>query len=169
MERRDVLLARLDFFLKPGKVPPRYARGVAAPRGHDWHSRYDDVLKRIYPQLENISVDYAILEPATRGQNQSPAFVLPAAVGWSDIGSWQAVFELLAESENANVSAGPFFELDAAGNFLWSPKKFIAAIGIRDLVVVDTEDALLICPRERAQEVGGIVKWLESHNGRKLL
>ena len=60
-----------------------------------------------------------------------------------------------------NVSAGRVLALDAAGNFLWSPKKFVAAIGVRDLVVVETADALLICPRDRAQDVGHIVKWLE--------
>jgi mannose-1-phosphate guanylyltransferase len=59
--------------------------------------------------------------------------------------------------------------LDAQGNFLYSPKKFIAAIGIRDLVVVETPDALLICPRERAQDVGRIVKSLEQDNRKDLL
>src|SRR5712675_1703248 len=124
-------------------------------------SRYARTLARIYPQLENISVDYAILEPATRRIAAPSVFVLPAEVGWSDIGSWAAVYELLARKSGENVSAGRHVALDAHGNFLWSPKKFVAAIGIRDLIVVETEDALLLCPRDRAQEVGKIVKWLE--------
>jgi mannose-1-phosphate guanylyltransferase len=82
-------------------------------------------------------------------------------VGWSDIGSWAAVYELLAANPGANVSAGASFAIDAEGNFLWSPKKFIAAIGVHDLVLVETEDALLLCSRERSQDVGKIVKWLE--------
>jgi mannose-1-phosphate guanylyltransferase len=131
--------------------------------------RYDAALRRIYPQLENISVDYAILEPASRDPRRSPVFVLPANIGWSDIGSWAAVYELLAAKPGANVSAGSLLALDAAGNFLWSPQKLIAAVGIRDLVVVDTPDALLICPRDRAQDVGRIVKQLESQKARKLL
>ncbi|MGB9068525.1 MAG: sugar phosphate nucleotidyltransferase [Candidatus Acidiferrales bacterium] len=125
--------------------------------------RYPPALRRVYPKLQNISVDYAIMEPATRNTNtaQSNVLVIPANVGWSDIGSWAAVYELLAAKPGANVSAGASFALDAEGNFLWSPKKFIAAIGVHDLVLVETEDALLLCSRERSQDVGKIVKWLE--------
>jgi len=124
--------------------------------------RYAHMLARIYSKLENISVDYAILEPVTRRVAAPSVFVLPAEIGWSDIGSWAAVYELLAKEKGGNVSAGKYTALDAQGNFLWSPKKFVAAVGIRDLVVVETEDALLLCPRERAQDVGKIVKWLEA-------
>jgi mannose-1-phosphate guanylyltransferase len=130
--------------------------------------RYSRTLARVYPKLENISVDYAILEPATRRAAPS-VFVLPAEVGWSDIGSWTAVYELLARKAGENVSAGKCFTLDAQGNFFWSPRKFVAAVGIRDLVVVETEDALLLCPRERAQDVGKIVKWLEAEKLSRLL
>ena len=131
--------------------------------------RYQRALARIYPKLENISVDYAILEPATRRASARSVFMLPAEVGWSDIGSWAAVYELLARKKGENVSAGRHVALDAHGNFLWSPRKFVAAIGIRDLVVVETEDALLVCPRDRAQDVGKIVKWLESEKHSSLL
>jgi mannose-1-phosphate guanylyltransferase len=131
--------------------------------------RYARTLERIYPKLENISVDYAILEPATRRSAAPSVFVLPAEVGWSDIGSWAAVYELLARKSEENVSAGQYYGLDAQGNFLWSPKKFIAAVGIRDLVVVETDDALLLCPRDRAQDVGKIVKHLESERLSRLL
>jgi mannose-1-phosphate guanylyltransferase len=131
--------------------------------------RYDAVLRRIYPQLENISIDYALLEPASRDRRRNPVFALPASVGWSDIGSWAAVYELLARAPGENISAGPFTTLDASGNFLWSPGKLIAAVGVRNLVVVETGDALLICPRDRAQDVGQVVKWLEAHDHRELL
>ena len=102
------------------------------------------------------------MEPATRdGQRARASSVLPAKVGWSDIGSWAAVYELLAAKPGANVSAGPSFALDASGNYFWSPKKFVAAIGVHDLVLVETDDAILLCPRDRSQDVGKIVKWLE--------
>jgi mannose-1-phosphate guanylyltransferase len=123
--------------------------------------RYTSALRRMYPKLQNISVDYAIMEPATRDKGQSNVLVIPATVGWSDIGSWAAVYEMLAAKPGVNVSAGASFALDAEGNFLWSPKKFVAAIGVQDLVLVETEDALLLCSRERSQDVGKIVKWLE--------
>jgi len=131
--------------------------------------RYAKTLRHIYPQLENISVDYAIMEPATLQKGKPNVFVLPAEVGWSDIGSWAAVYELLAKKAGENISAGRFVALDAQGNYLWSSKKFIAAIGIRDLVVVETRDALLICRRDRAQDVGKIVKWLEKSHADQLL
>jgi mannose-1-phosphate guanylyltransferase len=135
---------------------------------------YAAKLNRLYPQLENISVDYAILEPATRESESPSVFVIPADIGWSDIGSWAAVYELLATSVAENVIAGAASKnaghtVDAQGNFLWSPTKFIAAIGVRDLVVVETPDALLICPRDRAQDVGKIVKWLEENKRDDLL
>jgi mannose-1-phosphate guanylyltransferase len=130
---------------------------------------YDAKLRKIYPKLENISVDYAILEPATRQEGPPRVYVIPAEVGWSDIGSWAAVYELLTKHTNENVLAGAGQILDATGNFLWSPKKFVAAIGIRDLVVVETSDALLICPRDRAQDVGKIVKRLEENKRKDLL
>ncbi len=141
--------------------------------------RYTATLRRIYPRLQNISVDYAIMEPATRVTRQervsgsapegSRVFVIPAKVGWSDIGSWAAVYELLAAKPGANVSAGPSFTLDADGNYFWSPKKLVAAIGVRNLVLVETEDALLLCPRDRSQDVGKIVKWLEEERLSRLL
>lgn len=130
---------------------------------------YEATLERIYPKLENISVDYAILEPATRADSVSSVYVLPADVGWSDIGSWAAVYELSANREGENVSAGPLYALDAAGNYICCPEKFVAAIGVNDLIVVETPDALLICPRDRAQDVGKIVKWLEEKKRRELL
>jgi mannose-1-phosphate guanylyltransferase len=130
---------------------------------------YEKHLRTIYPRLENISVDYAILEPATREPGKSRVFVIPAEVGWSDIGSWTAVYELLAKRVGENILAGAGYSVDATGNFLWSPSKFVAVIGVSDLVVVDTPDALLICPRDRAQDVGKIVKKLEDERRKDLL
>jgi mannose-1-phosphate guanylyltransferase len=131
--------------------------------------KYESQLRAMYHKLENISVDYAVLEPATRVEGLAHVFVIPAEVGWSDIGSWAAVYELLAKKDGDNVLAGPGHALDADGNFFWTPSKFVAAIGVQDLVVVETPDALLICPRERAQDVGKIVKWLELQRKKDLL
>jgi mannose-1-phosphate guanylyltransferase len=130
---------------------------------------YARQLRAAYDKLENISVDYAVLEPATRVKGPPRVFVIPAEVGWSDIGSWAAVYELLAKKTGDNVVAGKAHTVDAEGNFLWVPSKFVAAIGVRDLVVVETPDALLICPRDRAQDVAKIVKWLEEQRRRDLL
>jgi mannose-1-phosphate guanylyltransferase len=130
---------------------------------------YDRKLRAIYPKLQNISVDYALLEPATRQAGAPSVYVIPAEVGWSDIGSWAAVYELLAKLPGDNILPSNAFALDAMGNLVWSAKKFVAAIGISDLVVVETPDALLICPRERAQDVAKVVNWLEENRRKELL
>src|SRR6202022_3940528 len=116
-----------------------------------------------------IAVDYAILEPATREKGPSCVFMIPADIGWSDIGSWPAVHEQSSRAAHHNVLAGAGHMIEAEGNFIWSPTKFVAAIGVRDLVVVETPDALLICPRGRAQDVGKIVKKLEDEQRKNLL
>jgi mannose-1-phosphate guanylyltransferase len=131
--------------------------------------RYPARLRQIYRHLENISVDYAILEPACRPGSAARVQVLLASVGWSDIGSWAAVYELAAQRPGATVSAGPVVTIDAEGNYFWAPRKLVAAIGVNDLVVVETPDAVLICPRKRAQDVGRMVKELERQKRRKLL
>lgn len=148
---------------------PRTYRILESLSSHIGKRSYEANLQKAYPKLENISVDYAILEPATRQTDDPTVFVIPCEIGWNDIGSWNAVYELLAEHPGENIFAGPGQSLDAEGNFLWSPHKFVAAIGVRDLIVVDTPDALLICPRERAQEVGKIVKALEERKRKHLL
>jgi mannose-1-phosphate guanylyltransferase len=132
-------------------------------------SQYAARLRSTYGRLQNISVDYAVMEPATRMKSAFKVAVIPANVGWSDIGSWAAVYELLAQKPGENVSSGPFHALDASGNYFWSPKKFVAAIGVDDLVLVETDDAVLVCSRDRSQDVGKIVKWLEEKRRRELL
>jgi len=132
---------------------------------------YDRKLQSLYRKLDNISVDYAILEPATRSGGPPRVFVIPAEVGWSDIGSWEAVHGLLLEKNSAdgNVFLSPGYALDARGNLISCPGKCTAVIGVHDLIVVDTPDALLICPRDRAQDVAKIVKWLEEQKRKELL
>jgi mannose-1-phosphate guanylyltransferase len=126
-------------------------------------------LKKSYPKLENISVDYAILERTTAQASEPQVFVVPAQVGWSDIGSWAAVYELLAQKPGENVFVGQGHSVDASGNYFSSNGKFVAAIGVKNLIVVETPDALLLCPRERAQDVGNFVKWLEEKKLTQLL
>jgi mannose-1-phosphate guanylyltransferase len=131
-------------------------------------SRYERALENLYPRIESISVDYAILEPSTQQKKGSAVSVIPAQIGWSDIGSWEAVYELLPKQKGGNVTEESHYLDDATGNLIWSPRKFVAAIGIRDLVVVETDDALLICRRDRAQDVGKVVKWLEEKKPEEL-
>src|SRR5579875_513846 len=124
-------------------------------------SQYRRTLARLYPQLESISVDYALLEPASRARKSVTVCVIPARIGWSDVGSWAAVYNLLARKPGENISLERLVALDASGNYFWVPGRLVAAVGVRDLIVVETDDALLVCPRARAQEVGRVVEELQ--------
>ena len=134
---------------------------------------FERVFAERYPQCENISVDYAILEPrSAKGEHQSNLYCLPADFGWNDLGSWAALYEhQLAHdngadgNKNVTESSG-CIAVDARSNYVYSPKKFVSLVGVSDLVVVETDDALLITSRSRSQDVGKLVKMLQE-KGRK--
>jgi mannose-1-phosphate guanylyltransferase len=124
---------------------------------------WEEALRRAYEAVENVSIDYAIMERADQ------VLMLEGNFGWNDVGSWEAVYQLESKDEKANCLKGPILVLDSQGCLVQSPQKTVALIGVRDLVVVDTPDALLICPRERAQDVKKIVQLLEDQGRVELL
>jgi mannose-1-phosphate guanylyltransferase len=133
--------------------------------------KFDAAFRRLYPKCENISVDYALLEPrSAKGEQASGIFCLRADFGWNDLGSWTALYEHRAAGKagaNLIASSGDF-ALNASGNYIHAPGKFVAAVGVSDLVVVETEDALLITSRDRSQDVGKVVKYLDEKKLKKL-
>jgi mannose-1-phosphate guanylyltransferase len=136
--------------------------------------KFAATFRRLYPKCENISIDYAVLEPrSSKGEQNSKIFCLLADFGWNDLGSWTALHEhRAAKKQPADgnlISSEGFFALNAAGNFVHSPHKFVAAVGVNDLVIVETDDALLITTREHAQDVGKIVKYLDERKMFKLV
>jgi mannose-1-phosphate guanylyltransferase len=145
---------------------------------HAWGTRkFDGTFKRLYPKCENISVDYAVLEPRSAQGERSNIFCIPSDFGWNDLGSWAALYEhrlsrgeKMEPEERANIIAGAkSFTLDASGNYIHAPGKFVAAVGVSNLVVVETDDALLITTREQAQDVGKVVKYLDEKKLNKLV
>lgn len=112
-------------------------------------------LEEAYTCIEDISVDYAIMEK-TRD-----VVAIPVDFGWRDIGDWAALYDLMDHDADGNAYDGPHVTLDAQNSLLLAPRKLVAAIGIRDLIVVDTDDVLLIMPRERAQDVKKILDQLK--------
>jgi len=136
--------------------------------------RFAGVFRRLYPKCENISIDYAVLERrSAKGEQASNIYCLPAEFGWNDLGSWSALHEhhsARRHPENGNVvSSAGIFTLNAQGNYVHSPKKFVAVVNVSNLVVVDTEDALLITTLEHAQDVGKVVKYLDKKKLHKLV
>lgn len=137
--------------------------------------RFEEVFKELYPRCENISVDYAVLEPrSAKGEHLSHLYCVPAEFAWNDLGSWASLYEyqletrLRGDAEGNVADAGGHLAIEASDNYVFSPKKFVALVGVENLVVVDTEDALLIAHRDHSQDVGKIVKEL-SQTGRKEL
>ena len=136
---------------------------------------FEKVFAELYPKCENISVDYAVLEPrSARGEHHSNLYCLPARFGWNDLGSWAALHEFQVErdaaDEDANVveSSGKLV-MNAGGNYVFSPERFVALVGVNDLVVVETEDALLITTRHHSQDVGKVVKELIARGHEELI
>ena len=136
--------------------------------------KFAATFRRLYPKCENISVDYAVLEPrSAKGEQAGNIFCLPADFGWNDLGSWTALHEHHAAKSSppeGNLVAGSgAFVLNARGNYVYAPGKFVAAVGVSDLVVVETPDALLITTRQHAQDVGKVVKYLDEKKLHKLV
>lgn len=148
---------RADVFLEAFRLHlPRTASLLASlpPFGsRGFHKQ----LCESYPLSENISVDYAVLEKAA-----NVVGLAAEDIGWNDLGSWNAVYELMPKDAEANVLRSEALLLDSRGNYVEAPGKLVALVGVEDLVVVDTPDALLIVPRSRAQQVGEVVKRLET-------
>lgn len=120
-------------------------------------------LKEVYPGLPAISLDHGIMEKTDR------AVLIPAHVGWSDVGSWSALQKVVRTDKKGNLLVGHVLDLGSEGSVLFGDKRLVATIGLKDMVVVDTEDATLVCPKERAQEVKAVVEILKTRKAQESL
>ena len=121
----------------------------------------------LYPQAPSVSIDYGVMEKLPRGD----VFCVPGDFGWNDVGSWSALGELRPQDDAKNtIATENAVAVDARGNILYSDgKRIIAAVGVEDLVIVSTDDAVLVMPKSRAQDVREVVKALESTNRKEFL
>lgn len=126
--------------------------------------RFNQAVEEAFPRCENISIDYAVLEKA-----RNVVGLAADDIGWSDVGSWNAVYELLPRDANGNAVASEALVDGASGCYVDAKGKLVALLGVKDLVVVDTPDALLIADRNRSQDVGNLVKALEQKKRDDLL
>ena len=109
------------------------------------------------------SIDYAVMErlAGEEGADLPPAIVMPLNVGWSDVGAWSALWEVRAQDLAGNVLEGDAFVHEASNNLLFAHHRMIAAVGVHDLIVVETPDAVLVASKDKAQDVKAVTQFLQ--------
>ena len=128
---------------------------------------FTQVFAEVYPRCEGISIDYAVLEPrSAKGEMASEIYCLPANFEWNDLGSWNALYEHCCDDlpETANqanvIEAEADVTIESRGTYVYAPGRTVALLGVENLVVVVTDDAVLVTTRERSQDVGKVTKML---------
>lgn len=114
-----------------------------------------DRLRELYEKIDPISIDHGIMEHTDR------AAVKPVSMGWSDLGSWDSFYEMNDKDMSGNIVMGDAVSLDNEGCLIAAGNRFLGVVGMKDTIVVQTEDATLLCPRGRSQEVRRVVEHLE--------
>ena len=117
--------------------------------------QYQPTLEMVYGLIRNISIDYGVMEKA------GEVYVIPGSFGWNDLGSWDEVSRVSGKDDSGNTITGKVIQKDTKNSFIYSPGKVVATIGVEDLIIVNTEDALLICRKGRSQEVKEISDYLK--------
>ncbi len=126
-------------------------------------ARRDEEIARVWNEVEPVSIDVGIMERA------HDVVVIPADIGWSDVGCWTSVADLSCQDDEGNVARGPHVLLDCQDTFVHSSGRLVAAMGVQGLVIVETPEAVLVCPKELAQEVKQIVERLKEDGWKQYL
>ena len=127
-------------------------------------------LGRVYRKLPSVSVDVAILQPLTAVRDSAPhVAVVPARFDWSDVGSWGAMPEIWGRDQRGNAAIGKVLAVAARDSIVYSPERLVALVGVKDLIVVDSADALLICARGHAQDVRKVTDELKQRGWSRYL
>ena len=131
---------------------------IPDPATHD-----PDRLKPAYLKLPDETIDYGLFEKSDR------LAVLPASFSWADVGSWADLHDVLEHDEHDNVFEGEYVDIDTKSCFVYSPDRLVATIGVENLVIINTKDAILICPKDRSQDVKKVVAKLKERGQTKFL
>lgn len=128
----------------------------------DWKGKpeYLEKLVELYPLCQKISIDYAIMEKVAPKEVR----IIPADLGWNDIGTWESIWSELSEDEknDNNVSKGPHVSLNTKNSLIYADQKLIATIGLEDLIIVDTPDALLVCHKSQSHQIKQLIEKLKT-------
>jgi mannose-1-phosphate guanylyltransferase len=134
---------------------PRLYKTMLPLRDYLGTGQEEEMINKIYPMLQNISIDYGILERCDE------VVVLSGNFGWNDIGSWDALGAIFPPDESGNIVKANYMGIDTRNSIIYGNGRLITTIGIDGLIIADTEDALLICPKDKAQSVKEIVDMLK--------
>lgn len=124
------------------------------------------VIEEVYPQIRKISVDYAIMEPSAA---EGDVLVVPGEFGWNDVGSFDMMEVLNEKDENGNIIKGDVVSVDAKNSVIIASSRAVTVTGIEGLIVVETPDAVMVCPMDKAQDVKKIVDELNAQDRKELL
>ncbi len=122
-----------------------------------------NIISKAYKEITPVSVDNGIMERSGK------TLLVRGDFGWSDIGSWGALWEMWDKDENGNAVKGRFVGVDSSNSLIYSPDKLVALVGVEDLVVVETADSLLVCKKNSSQDVKKLVELLEEKNMKEYL
>jgi mannose-1-phosphate guanylyltransferase len=137
---------------------PELADGILSIMNQLDSQEMDASVRQVYTQIKPVSIDYGVMEEASK------VCVIEADFNWNDVGSWEAVYNITEkDSCNNAIEAPKNIVLDSKNNYIFSDKKMIAAVGVEDLVIVDTEDALLVCKKEKSQQVKDLVETIRKN------
>ncbi|OGL65434.1 hypothetical protein A3B21_01705 [Candidatus Uhrbacteria bacterium RIFCSPLOWO2_01_FULL_47_24] len=175
-----LIVARADHFLSLyEKHLPKMWLGLTKIASAIDTPREAEVIRREFPKLPAETIDYGILEPASRmGRKEAKMLVLPGNFGWTDVGHWRAVHDILQQSSLSKHSAskgnickaGKCLAVDSRGNLIYSLSgKLVALAGVKNMILIESENALLLCPRSRAQDVKKLVENLEKKGMKEYL
>jgi mannose-1-phosphate guanylyltransferase/mannose-6-phosphate isomerase len=145
------------------KNAPALYQGLLEIRNSIGTEREVGVVKDVFKKLEPVSIDYAVMEMTDR------AAVIPADIGWSDVGSWTALDDVSERDAAGNIISGNVIDIGSHDSIIYAEKRLVATIGLKDAVVVDTPDATLVCSKERAQDVKKVVDELKKRKAEEHL
>jgi mannose-1-phosphate guanylyltransferase len=124
------------------------------------------VIDEVYPNIRKISVDYAVMEPAAA---TGDVLVIPGEMGWNDVGSFDMMEVLRDKDANGNIIEGDVVAVDCKDSIILSSEKTVTCVDVENLVVVETKDAIMVCPKDKAQSVKKIVEKLQATGRDELL
>jgi len=157
--KADTILRAIEKWL------PDLHQGLLQIEGAMGTDEEKNIVERVYHMISSISIDYGVMEKADN------VLLIMGDFGWSDMGSWDALWEVLEKDKHGNTARGKalFVGVDAKNSLIQSSRKLVALVGVEDLIVVETEDSLLICKRGCSQDVKKVVEILEHKKMKEFL